>query len=722
MHLPFFPKSTSHTSQREYFFTLEVDHSQVKSAIWTVVNNKPQVVSIGDIGTWDDQNESSLVNAADTSISSSINKLDTNGKIQPEKVILGLPHDWISEDKIIPEKLRLLRLLGDKLSLNAVGFVVTSEAVIRFVQSQEGVPPTAIIIGVWADYLEVSVIRLGKSEGTQVVKRSTNIVPDVVEGLSRFAHLDMLPSRILLFDSGLQLEDIKQQLLAHSWQSPQTKLPFMHIPKVECSPPGYSVRAISLAGGSEVAQARGLIPPTPNPEVNYPPDSAPQQETPNEFGFIENFDLENSPEPLPNQSLSNSKPTDSQTTLKITQTRKFKFPAFHLPKLPQHSFSPKPKFAFLITTIAILLVAVLLGLAYWFLPSAKVKITIEHRSLQTQFDIITDTQTLTLDSNNSLLPARTIETIVVAEKTSDATGTKLIGDKAAGSVTIVNGTSTPKTFSSGTVLVSPSGLKFILDSDIQVASASGTADPNSYQPGKTTVKITAGQIGSDSNLSAGTQFRIGSYSPLDFVAKNEEAFSGGTSRQVKAISKEDISRLRSEVTELSNEKAKNDILTKVNSEHLIIPESIQIKTQSEDVDHKVDEVADKISLKLTVKATCIEISQSDIKELSKLKISDQIPPDFNLADGISYSFTLKSIDKNLAKINLQVKASVLPKIQETTTIQSITGKKPEAAKNYIQSLPGVTQVEFSFFPNLPLPLLTLPHISKNIHLELVSQQ
>ena len=199
MQLPFFKKS-SPIPTREYFYALEIDHFSVKSAIWSVINAKTQVLAVGSPSSWDDKSPESLITACDHCLSDTATRLDPAGKIQPEKVILGLPPDWVDQDKIIPAHQHLLKSLAQKLSLKAVGYVVTPEAVVKFIQVSEGAPPTAILLGFWPHHLEVTLVRLGKIIGVHEVARSHQATDDVIEGLSRFPHADMLPSRILLYD------------------------------------------------------------------------------------------------------------------------------------------------------------------------------------------------------------------------------------------------------------------------------------------------------------------------------------------------------------------------------------------------------------------------------------------------------------------------------------------------------------------------------------------
>jgi hypothetical protein len=290
----------------------------------------------------------------------------------------------------------------------------------------------------------------------------------------------------------------------------------------------------------------------------------------------------------------------------------------------------------------------------------------------------------------------------------------LIGDKATGEVSIINGTSQTKSFPSGTVLSSPSGLKFLIQSEVNVASASGSADPNSYQPGKATVKVTADQIGTESNLSAGTQFKIGTFSSLDFIAKNESAFSGGSSRSVKAVSKSDVTQLKQSLSDSIKSRMLDSLSEKVTSDQLIIPESISTQVTTETFDHKQDETADNLSLKLELKATALTISKSDLVQAVSEQIKSQIPSGYTLSEDIDYKFQLKSKDSQSTQLTIQATASLLPSLDTEKIKTSLVGKYPQSAVEYIKTLPGVSRVDISFPIPLPKFLLTLPRVSSHI--------
>ena len=683
MQLPFITRKTESVPTREYFFALEINHALVKCAIWSVINDKPQVLAVSSAQPWDDRSEGELITAADAALTDAVSHVDPSGKLDMHKVIFGLPTDWVGEDKIVSDRLHLLKALSDKLALQPVGYVVTPEAAVKFLQATEGVPPTAILIGFWPQTLEITLVRLGKIDGTQLVKKSPHLADDVVEGLSRFPQVDMLPSRMLLYNSGIDLEEIKQMLLAHPWQAPQKKLPFLHFPKVEILPSDFTIRAVALAGGSEVAKVE-----KPETEIQSAQD----------LGFIADADILTHPRPF-------EAPLPPLPPLPPAPLPKFKF-AYRLPKFSLPPFH-LPKFNLSLTLI-ILITSLLIGgagliAAYWFLPKAVVTLFVIPKPLEHEFELV---------AGSPSLPADSLEVTVSGDKSTPTTGSKLLGDKATGSVIITNNSGSARNLPVGTVITSPSGLKFVLDEVVTVASASG--DATNLQAGKVTVKTTASQIGADYNLSAGTVFRVGTYASLETAAKNDTAISGGTSRQAKAVAKADIEKLRTELVDNLKSQAKEQLLQQVGADQTIILESVTLQTVSEEFSRKVDEEADSVSLKDTIRARGLAVSKSQLQTLVDNQIKPKIPAGFSFDTDVSQTFSVIKTDKNTATFKVRVTALLLPQIDTAEVARSIAGKYPDKAKEYLQTLSSVGQIDFLITPKFPSNLATLPRLPQNI--------
>ncbi len=649
---------------------LEISQGVAKSAVWTVVNAQTQVVSVGSPVNWKDPDLTSLISAIDTTVSEASDRVDEGGKILINKVILGLPASWIKDDKIDSEKMTWVRQISEKLKLTPVGFVVTFEAVIRFVQHKEGVPLTAITLGFWPNVLEMSLVRLGKIEGSVTVSRSQNLTDDVVEGLSRFSAVDMLPSRMLLYDSGIDLEEVKQLLLSYPWLSPSRKFGFLHFPKVEILPEDFTIRAVALSGGTEVAVSLGMLEKVSQTET-LPATAA-------DFGFT--------PEDIHN------KPVVAVVESEVEKP-KFVLPKFSLPHPNIHFHFPHFSFKFKwgINLVIVLFVLIGLFVVVWAVPKAKVNLEFQTSSINHTFLAELATQSMEASASEEL--------------SASTTGTKIIGDKAAGSVSISNALDIPKNFPAGTTIYSPSGLKFILDSDVAVASASGSSD--NLVVGKATVKITAAKVGTESNLSAGTIFRIGTFAVTQISAKNDIAFSGGSSREVKAVAKSDIETLRAQVLDKAKANAKQQLLDKTASQKLIL-DSITSQTVSEDLDHKIGDSADTINLKLTVRTKGVVINQSDLAKVTAAEINPIVPSGFTVQLIETGNLSIKKTTPDSSQISISATARTVPQIDNQIIVKTIAGKGLEKAREYLQTLPGIVKIDFQISPAIPVITSRLP--------------
>lgn len=649
---------------------LEISQGVAKSAVWTVVNAQTQVVSVGSPVNWKDPDLTSLISAIDTTVSEASDRVDEGGKILINKVILGLPASWIKDDKIDSEKMTWVRQISEKLKLTPVGFVVTFEAVIRFVQHKEGVPLTAITLGFWPNVLEMSLVRLGKIEGSVTVSRSQNLTDDVVEGLSRFPAVDMLPSRMLLYDSGIDLEEVKQLLLSYPWLSPSRKFGFLHFPKVEILPADFTIRAVALSGGTEVAVSLGMLEKVSQTET-LPATAA-------DFGFT--------PEDIHN------KPVVEVVESEVEKP-KFVLPKFSLPHPNIHFHFPHFSFKFKwgINLVIVLFVLIGLFVVVWAVPKAKVNLEFQTTSINHTF--------------LAELATQSVEASASEELSASTTGTKIIGDKAVGSVSISNALDIPKNFPAGTTIYSPSGLKFILDSDVAVASASGSSD--NLVVGKATVKITAAKVGTESNLSAGTIFRIGTFAVTQISAKNDIAFSGGSSREVKAVAKSDIETLRAQVLDKAKANAKQQLLDKTASQKLIL-DSITSQTASEDLDHKIGDSADTINLKLTVRTKGVVINQSDLAKVTAAEINPIVPSGFTVQLIETSNLSIKKTTPDSSQISISATARTVPQIDNQIIVKTIAGKGLEKAREYLQTLPGIVKIDFQISPAIPVITSRLP--------------
>jgi hypothetical protein len=755
----------------EYYFALEIGLEFVKSAVFSIIDNQVKALSLGSVERWESDEE--LIEAVDASLSSAAEKLPVEGEVaEPDKVVFGLPFSWVDGDKIVEEKLKILKNLSEKLDLKPAGFVVISEAIVHQLKSNEGVPPTAILVNLGVKKINLALVRIGKITGPELVEKSPNLADDLIEGLSRFENKEPLPARILLYDGEEDLEEAKQQLINYPWlEKKRETVEFLHLPKVEILPLNFDIEAIALAGGKEVAKAAGLVleekPAQEEKEGEIeeekggepePKEKGKIEETTEDLGFVSASSLgfakkevaKETPLPAKDEEALTPPPPEKEEREspqkepppvqepvvrgvgEEKEIKEGKLTLFsQLKSLPSLLAGLKKfNFGFFKTLIPISLrqsplflivggffLILVLGLfaAYWFLPRAEVTLYLEPEILTKDFTITLDPNIETPDKEKLILPAHQVEVEVEGSKSRGTTGAADVGDQAKGEVTIYNGTSNQKKFDPGTELNSAGGLEFTLDDEVNVASQSSAAEP----PGQAKVKVTAAAIGTEGNLAAGTEFTIANYAKSDYVAKNDSAFSGGSSRQVQAVSEDDQEILLTELKNSLEEEAKNKLMNQISSEERLVEESIVFKITSIVYSHEVGEEVDNLELTLKMKTTALAYNEKELRDLTEKSVLESISDEFEYnPEETNFTFDLGEIKKDgSVTVEAHLEAKLIYKLDLEKIKKNLAGKYLLVGRTYLGSIPRTTGFEAKIVPQLPGRLGTFPRRANRIDIK-----
>lgn len=660
---------------KENFWALLIEPEWITSAIWQIEDGKVEIVSSSPATRW--ETEANLIEAIDASLSSCTQSLSEEVS-DPTKTVFGVPSSWINEGNIKEEYLEKLKKVCQDLSLVPSGFVVLSEAISHFIKEEDQSPLSGVVVGISDETLDISIFNQGKLLGTTSVLRSVSIEEDVVEGLSRLSvDVENLPSRIILFNQKEQeLESIRESLNNSEWDKK-----FMHTPKVEILDPTKKIMAVALAGGSEMGEVHGVV--NQQQEMN----------TDTQIESLAKEEIENIEEP---------KDITAEDLGFVVEKPKFN-PSINL-KLPKLNFSlgGKPLIMGGIFILAILIIGFML---WWFLPKATVTLFVTPKKLEENISLIVGND----------IKGEGIDVGVSGEKTSPTSGMKTVGEKAKGSVKLQNGTAFPISLPSGTIILSSSELKF---QTIKSASVSGALSPSS--PGTATIDVEAVNIGSEYNLAKDEVLKVGNYPKAEVDATIVDNFSGGSSRQISAVSEDDKENILEILREELLGEAKEKLSEKLTSNQILVEASLVEEIEEEDYSNKIGDEATNLKLSLTLKVKGVVISKDELLIISKKNLESKVPSGFVLRDDqISYNFKASEEDNSF---DIRISANLLPNIDPVEVSKKIVGKYPNLAESFLGSVPGFVRAEFRIKPLLPGKLGTLPHLSKNISVEISSSQ
>lgn len=669
---------------REYYFSLIPDIDHVSVAIWYIDHDHLPNILCNVTGQVPEDSWESRIKVIDSLLSTAEDRAHIEKPIA--KTVYGLPGIYLGPDGNIANGIRPhLKKLSELLELSPVGFVPLYQAYAHKITADEGVPASVILLGISGDSVSLTLYRVG-----QIVHQETlhgvDIVNELETSLKSQQDGGVLPSRILLLGGNTQvLEEIRTKLMKHPWP---TRTNFLHFPKIEIITTDLMLASVSLAGSAELANTIGedaiADAPAEAETVIAQPTAHTSEEdvanvemvTPESLGF-QNGDI------LDVGSVSHQPQIPKNMFLWLKNVR--------LPKIRM----PRMKGAMGLIAVSVLLILFLFGYGlYYFLPHATVTVFVSPISFSESQALIVDPEVLTADLSSQTVPGSTIEKSVQGDKTIQVTGKKKIGDPAKGTITLYNKVTNEKNLQKGTV-VTGKGLSFTLDSSVSIASASESIGSITF--GKADVTVTASAIGAEGNLPADTEFTVKDQSSSSVSARNNSAFSGGSSKEVTVVTRADYDNLTKLLTDELIEKAKKDLLADA-TQGTLIDGTITTKVTEKVFDEELDQEAKQLHGNMTVSVKGIALDSADIKELLLSIIQEKMPAGYERDETQDTLETSKATVKKDGKITVEANftAVAVPKLDTNSLKSSLAGKKIIEAESLLRETSGVASAEFRF--------------------------
>lgn len=745
----------------EYFLALVLRNEKVTSVIFEKIGNTIKYVSHDEEefkNTIEDAETEEFLDTLDKVITSAETSLPEN--VETKKTIFGLKESWVEDGKIKKEYLEKLKKASDELSLEPIGFLVSSESIINLVTKEEGAPVTAILADVGKKFITISWIKAGKVLETRSteIHQSASYTVDTL--LKHFQSPGNLPARIILI--GSEEDELTQEFISHQWSK---SLAFLHLPQIMSLPEDASVKAVLLGAATQMG-TQLIYDTSKDLDQNRPTRIVPEQEeieeqkdfdkpsTPYDtkeqpsldlvdkdsslefFGFVEGTDVAKSEAPkhpvnqdIP-ESLLEEKTENIPEDVKLEEEAKEGFSGNalllfgkvkkFLGTLPSTLKKNGVNFNFIallqsgnkkMLAVLGLIVIVLVTLLYFYLFKTKAVANIFVNPTEDEKTAsITFSSTSSTDIKNGVLAAQFVSVTQEGSLTRSATGKKDIGNPAKGSVTVFNNDSKSVSLPSGTTITSSNNLKFTLDTSITIASASGDIFSGT-KPGTANVNVTGGEIGQEYNLPSNTKFTIGGNSNI--AAKNDNAFSGGSKKQVTVVSEDDLNKLVEDLPKSLEDKARENIKGKVDADKTMLNTFVDETVDDKSFDKKEDEQANQVTLKGTVIFKAATYTNSDIESLASSLFDSN---DTQVKSG-NLEITAKNIiveKNNDVNADLIIKAKIFPKVDNTSLLNQIKGVSLQKAQNILGNLNQVERVEISLSPNIPFLPKNMPGNPKNI--------
>lgn len=350
--------------------------------------------------------------------------------------------------------------------------------------------------------------------------------------------------------------------------------------------------------------------------------------------------------------------------------------------------------------------AVFIGiLVFWFLavftlPKATITIKTDTSSqaATANFTASPSAQTATIDQG--IIPAKAAESAKNDSQKAAATGSKDVGTKATGSVTITNCTDESVTIPGGTA-VSSNGLNFMTNNTIQLEEGSFSSGGNCKTTGDHvgSVGVTAQNNGDQYNLGA-RSYSVSGQSGSVKAAGSDMA--GGSSKVIKVVTQSDVDSAKEKLT--SGDDAAKEQLKKTLQDdgYFAITETFKVKDEQTTITPKVGEEGSEVTVSNKGTYTMLGVKEDDLKAVIAHSVDQQIDADKQQVQDYGLSgatFKVDKTDNNGGdEISVNTQVAVGPKIDENQLKTEIAGKKRGDTENIIKALPGVKETDVDYSP------------------------
>lgn len=743
----------------EKYFTCLIEDSFVTLAIWGVINDKPKVLAVGTPKEWLDL--TLLTDAVELGLEEFHEQAEG-----VTRVLFSLPEGWVSEADIKAEYKEVLKKITHKLVLHPIGFVVTLEALFEYIFQFKTSSARILYLQLGASEYTLYLTEHGHVVQKEVFGKSEQFADDLVEGLTRLEK-QPLPAQMYFFSFEVtldQLEQDKQLFLAHDWDSVQL---FHHLPTIDLLGRSDMIEAACIAGGSETLH--GHVSVSGSTQISETLHEVPMDlaktspENMDNFGFTEVSQSPPSTDeppkvysfgvPIPPKVMKTVEPpptSETETELEpeyaideslVDETPRRSRKAFKLslPSLPsfgtffsrpseprEHHPRPRNRSRTAVLSIIVgggLFLMIGVGVYGWVVLQRTADIAIVLKTLPVSADatIALDPKIAQTDPDKKILKVAIVNKEETDQEETSTTGSKIIGEKAKGTVTILNKTSSIKTIAKGTEIKLGSKI-YLTDADVTLASAS-TKETSSGQTtdyGKKDVSVTAKEIGADFNLDKNTDFTIANFGKDTYAARNDQSLGGGSSREIQAVSKEDQQKLSASLKKSLMKKAETEMKTTLPAgEYLVLSGKSQVS--SEVYSAKVGEETDKLSLTMTVKVEGYSYKAEDLKPIAKEQLSSLVPDGGALLeDKIEILSKESQSASSSAALSLDATLSSVytPPTNSDEWLDGVKGKTMEQSKRILSERPEIKSVIIHLNPSIAEFLVArLPDDKKKISIK-----
>jgi hypothetical protein len=359
-----------------------------------------------------------------------------------------------------------------------------------------------------------------------------------------------------------------------------------------------------------------------------------------------------------------------------------------LPGLPD--WLPLPSFTGLMLTGLVGGIAAVL--LFGVLPVMKVSVAPQVVSQAQDLEIIIDPTVKTVDLSRRLVPGEILQQRVEVVGSMPAGGGKKLGrDKARGEVMFISQNPQPVSIPRGTLILTANNIRFSTDQDVQVPALS---------LGTTKVGVTAVEAGITGNVDARALTRIEGPGIANIVPRNDRPIAGGTDRDGKVVTAEDVAKLKEQLQQRARDQALAELYARAGGDRSLVQQSVRLRPEGEAFDPGADAEADQVNGRLAMVASAVVFVNSDFNGLVQKTFLATAGAGFDLPIsqlGVGTPEVL-GVDDNKVRIRTRSTAGLVKQVNGEEIVEKLRWKSPAEARAVLSrtdGLSGAPRIEIS---------------------------
>ncbi|OGK14060.1 hypothetical protein A3A93_00805 [Candidatus Roizmanbacteria bacterium RIFCSPLOWO2_01_FULL_38_12] len=609
------------------------------------------------------------------------------------KTIFFLPTqmiDAVTHEIKDPHK-TTIKKISSELELEPLGYIDIQEAIQGYINQKSFV--NCMVVQLSESEIEVTIYKGGVVAHTQYCPRTDDVASDLEEVLKSVPDKRILPTKIIIYGA-TDNEKVSSTITSHDWDE---KI-FAEHPTITALSDGdlYKIFADTFVKELIASSSEEDIGDTLTDDISSAGSA---------FGFVFGGDIRDTDAQEPQLTHTSHRPTKKKTLVQFINKINDKVKSLFSKKNMSAKNAKGRKN--IIIVLIILIGAGLLFIGYeYFFHKATITVYLQSKSASDSIDL---TLPVTETPSGKKLTVVTHTKVVEFNDKKVSTGTRDVGEKAKGDVSIHNFDNSERNIERGTKIIKGE-LEFVLDNDVKIASSSGITSDGTKQSGKAKVSVTADAIGSAHNISKDTQLTIASLPESLYIAIADADFTGGTQKKIKTVSRDDLDALEANAKKEAKNNAAKEQNIKVSNDELLITDLNETEIASTVFSKEVGEEADTVSIKANTEINYFTVS----KKLLHEKIKEELLKDnkeYTLSDDslvISFENAANNVDE--VELAIGAKADIYKDIDTKklldelpmSSVRTITGKLQEKYNVEDVKLTEVSPSFGGFVPWIPI--------------------